>query len=319
MSHSLLEKALVTNPELIHKIFESMPEPTFLLNREGYYVEAWGGTDLKRHHDPSCIIGLHQYDVLPADKAKWFIEVINQVLDENRYTELEYDLDPKALPAFQNEDGPKEVQYFSSLLIPLQEQQLVLWAVRNISEYKRALMRLEEHQAELEHLTYTDHLTQLHNRYALESLLPPAIHATHHSQQDGAFFMIDIDHFKLLNDCYGHLQGDQALRAVSEQIRLWCKNSGIAFRYGGDEFLVFMRNVDETRIVEQANELAKAIRALQIPNAESKVCSTLTVTIGIKVCHHTSEVVSIERYINLADSALFDAKKLQRGSIHLFS
>lgn len=319
MVKSTLSQALTLNPDIIHMVFESLPEPTFLLNKQGVYVEAWGGTDTKRHHDPSSIIGLNQYAVLPKDKAEWFSRVIVEVIESGEARELEYELHPKDLPCFEGKQGPTELQYFSAFVIPIPNQELVLWTVRNITEYKTNEQKLARQQKELERLTFIDHLTQVHNRYALDTLLPSAMKYAYNLGQTGALFMIDIDHFKELNDHYGHLTGDSALKKVSAEIQTWCQNVGICFRYGGDEFLVFIRNLDLEQSKQKAQALMDKITALQIPNQTSSVCPHLSITIGIKLCELSDANNGIERYISMADKALFNAKRRERGSIHLLT
>ncbi len=65
---SIFSSTIIANPEILQFIFQSLPEPTFLINKKGVYIEAWGGTDSERHHNPSYLVGLNQYDVLPQHR-----------------------------------------------------------------------------------------------------------------------------------------------------------------------------------------------------------------------------------------------------------
>ena len=314
--NSTFSAQIANNPDMMHVVFESLPEPTFLIDKSGTYVEAWGGRDKKRHHDPAAVVGLNQYQVLPADKAIWFSQVIVDVIDSQTASELEYSLDPKDLRCFDGVEGPQQVQHFSALVIPLPNTSLVLWTVRNITEYKRALDKLALQQLELERLTYIDHLTQMYNRYALDVLLPEAIELAKLKLIGSAVLMIDIDCFKQYNDSYGHLKGDKALEALSRAIRAWAKNDDLCFRYGGDEFLVFMPNVAECESVERAELLQEVVKQLAIPHPSSSVGPQFSITIGIRHCHLVPQDMDAERFISIADKALFYAKGRQRGSIH---
>ncbi|WP_176288367.1 diguanylate cyclase [Vibrio sp. JPW-9-11-11] len=317
--NSTFSAHLAHNPDLMHSVFEALPEPTFLIDKSGTYVEAWGGQDKKRHHDPAALIGLNQYQVLPPDKAIWFSQVIVDVLDSQRPSELEYSLDPKALPCFKGMDGPREVQHFSALVIPLPETSLVLWTVRNITEYKKALETMAEQQLELEKRTYVDHLTQVYNRYALDSLLPDAIELAKVKLTGCAVLMIDVDCFKEYNDFYGHLKGDEVLKAISHAIVRWSSSRELCFRYGGDEFLVFMPKVSQSECLARAHQLQQEIKALAIAHRASCVEDYLTATIGIQHCALVPEHMDAEQLIAIADKALFYAKSRQRGSIHQLS
>ncbi len=316
--NSTFSKQIAKNPELVHAVFGALPEPTFLIDKRGTYIEAWGGTDTKRHHDPSALIGLNQYQVLPADKAIWFSQVIVDVIDNQDPAELEYSIDPKDLTCFSGMDGPTELQYFSALVIPLPDTDFVLWTVRNITEYKQAFDTLAHQQQELEKLTHIDHLTQVYNRYALDSLLPEAIELASYKQVGTAILMIDIDCFKQYNDSYGHLKGDETLKTVGATIQSWSQSNDLCFRYGGDEFLVFIANVSERECLHRAAQLQDLITSANIPHQSSSVKPFITVTIGIQHYPFIPDQLNSDTFISIADKALFFAKNHQRGSIHLY-
>lgn len=319
MVQSIFSKELTNNPDLMHAVFESMPEPTFLINKSGTYVEAWGGKDIKRHHNPSPLVGLNQYQVLPADKAIWFSQVIVDVIDSQTATEIEYTLDPNDLPCFEGIEGPTEVQHFSALVIPLPNTSLVLWTVRNITEYKHMLDKLAQQQLKLEKLTYIDHLTQVYNRYALDTLLPDAIELAKLKHSGAAILMIDIDCFKQYNDRYGHVKGDHALLSLGQTIRSWAEPNDLCFRYGGDEFLAFIPNTNSEDILCRAKQLQSDVKSLAIPHSASTVGDIFSITIGIQHYQIVPETMDAERFIAVADKALFFAKSQQRGSIHQLS
>ncbi|NOH96686.1 sensor domain-containing diguanylate cyclase [Vibrio sp. 99-70-13A1] len=317
--NSVFYRAVTNHPEVIPKVFDALPEPTFLINKDGFYVEAWGGTDHTRHHSPNLVIGMHIREILPLDKACWFEDIVQQVLRTQQAYELEYELDPIQLPCFKGMDGPSGLQYFNAFVVPL-AQNHVLWTVRNITEYKVAQCQLAEQQLALEKQTYTDHLTQVYNRFALEKLLPTALNTTIKNKKSAALFMIDIDCFKNLNDRYGHLQGDQALKNIASAIQNWGQNrKGECFRFGGDEFLVFMPELSKEEAQAYAQDLLSKIQSLQIPNIDSTVSDVLSITIGLMHRNIIHSNVTIEQFIAIADKALFYAKNMERGSIHMFN
>ncbi|WP_154172201.1 GGDEF domain-containing protein [Vibrio metoecus] len=316
---SIFSSTIIANPEILQFIFQSLPEPTFLLNKQGVYLEAWGGTDSERHHNPSYLVGLNQYDVLPAAQAAWFTEVIVESIEQNCAKELEYEVDPTQLPCFQHVPGPTDKQYFSALVIPLPGTEMVLWTIRNISDYKHTVEKLAQHQLELEHLTHMDHLTQVYNRYAMDSLLPQALDIARLDKMSAAILMIDIDCFKEYNDGYGHIQGDEVLRKISQTLRRWKSNLELCFRYGGDEFLIFMTGANIELCQQRAEELMGMIANLHIPHHSSRVSDHVTITIGIRHCDLIEREMTAEKLVSVADKALFHAKHQQRGTIHMFS
>ena len=132
--------------------------------------------------------------------------------------------------------------------------------------------------------------------------------------------MIDIDCFKNLNDRYGHLQGDQALIKIAHSIKSWCASKGgDCFRFGGDEFLVFMPKVSKDEAQQYAQKLLMIIQSLKIPNIDSTVSNVLSITIGLMHRKTINDEVNIEQFIAIADRALFYAKNMERGTIHMFN
>ncbi|MGL4829325.1 MAG: GGDEF domain-containing protein [Vibrio sp.] len=316
---SLFSSTIIANPEILQFIFQSLPEPTFLINKHGIYLEAWGGTDSERHHNPSYLVGLTQYDVLPKEQADWFSSVIIEAIEQNCAKELEYEIDPTQLPCFDTVLGPTDKQYFSALVIPLPGAEMVLWIVRNISDYKHTVEKLAHHQLVLEHLTHIDHLTQVYNRYAMDSLLPQALEMARIDHASAALMMIDIDCFKEYNDGYGHLQGDDILRKIGQTLRQWKSNLDLCFRYGGDEFLVFMAGVKAHQSLLRAQELMSMVEKMNLRHQNSRVAEHVTITIGIRHCDQIDKEMTAEKLVAVADKALFHAKHQQRGTIHMLN
>ncbi|WP_070967257.1 sensor domain-containing diguanylate cyclase [Vibrio sonorensis] len=317
--NSVLSKTLANNPHLMHSVFESLPEPTFLLNKKGVYVEAWGGTDTSRHHNPSTLIGLDQYQVLPADKAVWFSQVIVDVIESMQPAELEYALDPKDLRCFDGVIGPTSPQWFSALVIPLPDTEYVLWTVRNITEYKKALDTVASQQLKLEKMTHLDHLTGVYNRSSLESLLPDALALARLNRVSVSIYMIDIDDFKQLNHDMGHLKGDEILKQIGDTIGNWMKPGELGFRYDGNEFLIYLPGLSKQESLTRATELQSLIHSLQIPNPNSSVGGLLTVTLGVYYHPRITRLNTLEELIGLADKALFSAKQGQRSTVQLYN
>lgn len=162
--------------------------------------------------------------------------------------------------------------------------------------------------SQLEILSTTDGLTGLANRrrfdrYWLEEWQRALRQATPLS-----VIMIDVDHFKLYNDLYGHAQGDVCLRRVAEVLQASVRRAGeLAARYGGEEFVVVMPGVSRQQAYETALGILGGIRDAQIPHASSPVATTLTLSLGIAtgVPDATDERWHL---LKLADDALYAAK-----------
>ena len=127
--------------------------------------------------------------------------------------------------------------------------------------------------------------------------------------------MCDIDHFKQFNDCRGHLAGDQALQLVAEAIRGAIGPDDRAYRLGGEEFLVVMKAASARAAAARAERMRQAIAELGVPHPGSPF-ETVTVSVGVAALDRSAGM-SIERWIGLADEALYKAKHQGRNRVAL--
>lgn len=153
-----------------------------------------------------------------------------------------------------------------------------------------------------------DHLTQLLTREAFDAAL-----LTHFSkattEQPASLLMADIDHFKKVNDNYGHQIGDIVLKEISHRLDRIIQGKGFAYRYGGEEFAVILPN----HTAEEA--LAVGERARRAVEAEKAGDVSVTSSYGVAVVPlHAS---SVEDWLNKADQALYEAKHLGRNLVRL--
>jgi diguanylate cyclase (GGDEF)-like protein len=153
-----------------------------------------------------------------------------------------------------------------------------------------------------------DALTGLPNRRYLEEYVAIAGPRRRAGDSFGVL-MIDIDHFKRLNDRYGHASGDSVLRAVGERISAAIRATDTPARYGGEEFAVVLRRANQAQAMEVAERIRQAIRA--IPPAELKLREPVTVSIGIAVSE--SAEVGLPNLLEAADQALYRAKREGRN------
>ena len=178
-------------------------------------------------------------------------------------------------------------------------------------QHVRTQMHANRH---LQILAHTDSLTGLYNRRYLDTEIE---HACQRARRHGTWLsilLIDIDHFKLFNDTYGHLQGDDCLRhvaAVLQQRKQRCDDA--ACRYGGEEFALILPACDLDAARGLAATLCKDVRALGIDHARS-ARGRVTVSIGIATLRITGDVRGPE-LLRLADDALYAAKRAGRDTV----
>jgi diguanylate cyclase (GGDEF)-like protein len=159
-----------------------------------------------------------------------------------------------------------------------------------------------------------DGLSGLANRRGFDRELEREWRGAVESRTPIALMMIDIDHFKLFNDRYGHVAGDTCLRAVGETLSLvTLEEAVLVARYGGEEFTLLLPGLDIERVAALADEARKAIEDLQINHSESP-CGYVTISIGVESMVPEKFQTSAD-LVEAADTALYDAKRRGRNNV----
>jgi diguanylate cyclase (GGDEF)-like protein len=155
----------------------------------------------------------------------------------------------------------------------------------------------------------TDTLTGLPNKRSIEDTLTRMAAHAGRSLSPLAAIMLDLDHFKQVNDLYGHNKGDQVLAAVGTTITACLRESDFAGRYGGEEFLLLLPDTDRAGALVTAERLRNAIAALRIPGEDRAV----TASLGLAVMPDDAGDSSL--LLRCADRALYAAKRGGRNRI----
>jgi len=191
----------------------------------------------------------------------------------------------------------------------------VLFVVRATFYHRsfEALHRdLEGARAELEHLSYTDGLTGVVNRRALEKALCSEWEHCIRSGSPLSFILIDVDFFKQANDRHGHQAGDEYLIAIAEALRASLHRSiDIIGRYGGDEFAAILPSTDAGAAEIVAERMCHGVRQLRIENSATTT-GFATISMGIATCLTFMEPPPA-LLLHTADAALYDAKRSGRN------
>lgn len=174
---------------------------------------------------------------------------------------------------------------------------------------------LSEDRNKLAVLSETDWLTGTANRRSLDHHLD-RIWEDPVRSASAALLLLDIDHFKRLNDYYGHLQGDQCLRRLSALLMTACAGPGIFLaRYGGEEFAVAVEGMSETEVAAFADHLCRCVSAAELPHL-GRVDGMAIVTVSLGLARIGDEGVSDRHGLfTAADKALYAAKRIGRNRV----
>jgi diguanylate cyclase (GGDEF)-like protein len=168
---------------------------------------------------------------------------------------------------------------------------------------------LEQAKKQAENLARTDALTGLNNRRAFFDKAEPLFAYCKRSQQPVSALMLDVDHFKKINDSYGHAAGDIALRNLAQLIKTNLRDSDLACRFGGEEFAVLLPNTNAEEAMGMANMLKQLMASTIIALADENALS-LTASFGIAENGET-----VEDLLNHADKAMYAAKNSGRNHV----
>ena len=185
----------------------------------------------------------------------------------------------------------------------------------DISERKATEEKLLALQKELEEFSYKDGLTGVANRRMLDRVLMTEWHHAQRHQQPLSVILLDIDYFKEVNDCYGHLQGDDCLKKVAQSLAGTATRAKDFFaRFGGEEFMLVLPETNALAASKIAERCRQHVFKLQIPHQQSKISNVLTASLGVSTItpQHGDEP---QAFINNVDKLLYQAKLEGRNKI----
>jgi len=203
------------------------------------------------------------------------------------------------------------VDYITKPFAPL----VVQARVKTQLDLARRNKELKERSEELRRLATIDHLTNCFNRRYFMNAADTEISRSRRHDQPLTVAMLDIDHFKLVNDTYGHQTGDLVLVEVARACERALRDEDVLGRVGGEEFAVLLPETDEDGALKVLSRLCADIRALAFDHEGKDVC--VTVSVGVTLVLPGD--LSIEDAIRRADAGLYAAKKAGRDRIVLES
>jgi diguanylate cyclase (GGDEF)-like protein len=158
-------------------------------------------------------------------------------------------------------------------------------------------------------LSNRDRLTNVFNRGYLDRILPEFWHAAQTGREPLSLLFIDLDHFKKVNDTYGHDRGDEVLKTIAQLIRMFCRRNDIIARYGGEEFVVIYPSMSADSALEAAESLRKMIeqKSLELVGFRQ--------TVSIGVATYPADARDSAELLQRADQAVYQAKKQGRNRV----
>ena len=314
-----LEKEQINELHWLMEMLHTIDVGLVVLDRQ-YSIQIWNGF-MENHSGllPREVKGKRLFDLFDEIPEQWFKRKAESVflLKNKAFTIWEQ---RSHLFKFQNYrpiTGSADFMYQNTTFIPLMSATgevthlcLIVYDVTDNAVNKKDL---EQANSELGVLSQTDGLTNLFNRTHWENCLEAEYKRWTRSNHASCLVMLDIDHFKKVNDNYGHMVGDEVIRHLSGLIQKHIRETDISGRYGGEEFAILL--ADTT--IDNAQVFAERLR-FEVEEAAVKYNDIeLKYTISIGLAEVDSSVKNYETWIEYADSALYDSKESGRNKISL--
>ncbi|MGH9205619.1 MAG: PAS domain S-box protein, partial [Acidimicrobiales bacterium] len=297
------EAARLEAEQRFRSSFEEAPIGMALVDNKGRYLHVNRAFGLIVGREPAALVGVRTRDLThPEDREASAVELRRQLDGEIDSYHLE--------KRYLHSDGHVVWASLNSSCVRDKDGKplYVIGQVEDITE-RRAMREWMAHAA------IHDSLTDLPNRALLMDRLEVALHHADRKQSQIAVIFLDLDHFKLINDSFGHEGGDVVLRAVAQRVHGSVRPEDTVARIGGDEFIVLCEEVpDESSALEIAQRVSAAFDA---PFSVSGLDVYVTASVGLSMSKPSQD--SPASVLRNADSAMYRAKERGRGSIEVYT
>lgn len=281
-----------------------------------YRITAWNGfMENNSGIDSSEALDRSLFNVFDDLSVEWFKHKADTVIQLRNRAFTTWEQRPYVFKFRNNRPitGVTEYMYQNCTFIPVigttgkvQNLAVIVYDVTDIATSKLELKAANDRLAQL---SRTDGLTQLYNRAYWENLFEQEFKRQKRNAHEFSLIMFDIDHFKKVNDTYGHQAGDDVIRAVADEVRLNSRNTDIAGRYGGEEFVLLLIDSDGQNAFQFAERLRQAIESRRVPTEAGE----LQVTISLGVAAWSESYNRHTEWIEAADQALYTSKSSGRN------
>ncbi|MCP1728455.1 two-component system cell cycle response regulator [Natronospira proteinivora] len=190
---------------------------------------------------------------------------------------------------------------------PVIEEEVVA-RVSNLISNKQLFDQVRAQRRHLYELAMIDQLTGLYNRNSLSEFAKKAFSEANRHDFPLSLILIDLDHFKEINDTHGHLTGDEVLASIGEMLKNNCRDEDFAVRFGGEELMLILPHCTHEDAVQRAEELRQAVETLKPSGIP------MTASLGVTSRPHGREV-SMEDLFRIADKAVYQAKEKGRNQV----
>lgn len=303
-----LDHQLQESRDLLHTIFHHIDACIYLKDADYKFTYVNPKTEEVFGLPLQEIVGKRGEDILPAEIAEIFHATDKQVFNEKRQQSIE--------EVIGQEDGSN--LHYWSIKVPIKNDsgdvEKMIGFSTDITELAKLRLQLKDAldyerqlRVEQQSLAITDPLTGLYNRLKLDEVMTRQILRQKNFSSDLSIILMDVDHFKHVNDTYGHQVGDEVLKEFAQILRQNIRASDVVGRWGGEEFLIICPNTN----LEGSSKLAEKLRQV-ISKTTFTIVGKKTASFGVSSYHAEDTAADV---LSRADSQLYLAKQSGRNRV----
>ncbi len=301
-------------------VLQSIDVGLVVLNKD-MEISLWNSF-MQNHsaHLPTDVLNRNLFEVFPDLPEQWLSRKIKSVsvLQTMGFTTWE---ERPYLFKFKNYrpvTGRAEFMYQNCTIIPISNSTGVIertcLIIYDVTEVAVNRLQLQKANQQLHQISRSDGLTGLLNRKTWEDSLIHEFKRYQRYAHTCTLIMFDIDHFKNINDTYGHPAGDEVIRQTAEVLRNCTRTIDITGRYGGEEFTVIVVDTDAEGSLVVAERIRTTIEALTVEYA----MHTIKFTVSLGITELSKEILNHTMWIESADKGLYEAKNSGRNTSKLY-
>ena len=299
--------------KFLQTIIDSMPDPIMLINSD-YSVRMMNkarkkdliGRNFIDNNSPKCYEISHFRDI-PCDGSEYECPL---------RTSLETKKNSKIIQKSKDKDGNERFYELSSAPIfdELENCTGIIKTAIDITEHINLRNSLQQTNKELNHIAHHDYLTGLPNRALFMDRLTQTIKDSKRKKTKFALFFMDLDHFKEINDSYGHDMGDAVLKECSQRFLSCIRDNDTLSRLAGDEFTIIIKDVkNQNDIHEIAEKVITTIaQPMQLNNQE------VSISTSIGICIFPDDADNVEDILISSDNTMYEAKVLGKNNFQFY-
>lgn len=298
-------------------IVQSIDVGVVVLDRN-YRVEVWNSfMENRSGRTPEDAVQKSFFSLFPEVEESWFRHKVESVvtLGTPAFTIWEQRPYLVRFKNYQPITGQEDFMYQNTTILPLQATNsqiehvcLIIYDVTDVAVNKH---QLQSANNQLKHLSRTDRLTGLNNRGHWEEELKREYSRHRRYGSTAALVIFDIDHFKKVNDTFGHPAGDKVIQVVADVVRQEIRDTDIAGRYGGEEFVILLPDVDSAGARLFAERLRQTVEDLKVSYEGQAI--PFTISLGVADLAQSSN--DHKQLIEWADHALYNSKRNGRNQV----